>query len=106
MQMPARVRYISTGGALLECDLTIAIDASVQLEVAGCGCLGGQVRWSEAGRIGIEFEEEFDLRRLVSGKGSIFGAKLSSQPSIGIKYADGAVDKSPLKDLDLRYGSR
>jgi EAL domain-containing protein (putative c-di-GMP-specific phosphodiesterase class I) len=106
MQMPARVRNISTGGALLECDRTIPADSNVQLEVPGCGCLGGQVRWSEAGRMGIQFEEEFDLRRLVSGKGTIFGARLSSQPYIGIKYAEGAADKSALKDLDLRYGSR
>ena len=41
MQMPARVRSISTGGALLECDRTNPVDASVQLDMPGCGCLGG-----------------------------------------------------------------
>lgn len=106
MQMPVRVRNISTGGALLECDRSIEAEASVQLDVPGCGCVGGRVRWSDGGRMGIQFDDEFDLRRLVSGKGSIFGARLSSQPYIGLKYAEGAVDKSPLKDLDLRYGSQ
>jgi EAL domain-containing protein (putative c-di-GMP-specific phosphodiesterase class I) len=106
MQMPVRVRNISTGGALLECERRIPDGSSVQLDVPGCGGLGGEVRWSEAGRMGIQFDEEFDLRRLVSGKGGMFGARLPSQPYIGIKYAEGAVDKAPLKDLDLRYGSQ
>ena len=76
MQMPVRVRNISSGGALLEGDRTLPVDAKVQLDLPGCGNLGAEVRWSEAKRIGIQFEDEFDLRRLSPGKNNGFGAKL------------------------------
>ena len=36
MQMPVRVRNISTGGALLECDRMLPAGSTVQLDVPGC----------------------------------------------------------------------
>ena len=76
MQIPVRVRNISTGGALLESERTIPVEAKVQLDLPGCGSLGAEVRWSESRRTGIQFEEEFDLRRLVPGRTRSFGAKM------------------------------
>jgi hypothetical protein len=63
------------------------------------------VRWSEAKRMGIQFEDEFDLRRLAPGKGKSFGAKLPQTYS-NLRYADGAADKKALSGADLRYDSR
>ena len=68
MSMPVRVRNISIGGAMLECDRMLPLGSEVQLDLPGCGNLGAQVRWSEAKRMGIQFEDEFDLRRLAPGK--------------------------------------
>jgi diguanylate cyclase (GGDEF)-like protein len=105
MSMPVRVRNISTGGALLECDRALPGEAKVQLDLPGCGNLGAEVRWSEAKRMGIQFEDEFDLRRLAPGKGKSFGAKLPQAYS-NLRYADGAADKKALSGADLRYNSR
>jgi diguanylate cyclase (GGDEF)-like protein len=105
MSMPVRVRNISTGGALLECDRMLPAESKVQLDLPGCGNLGAEVRWSEAKRMGLQFEDEFDLRRLAPGKSGGFGAKLPQQGYTNLKYADAAADKRALSAGDLRYGS-
>ena len=101
MTIPVRVRNISTGGALLESSRTLPIDADIQLDLPGCGNLGAQVRWSDPKRMGVQFEQEFDLRLLAPGKGAGFGAKLPSYA--GVKYADAAVGKAPLRASELGY---
>ncbi|HYI64014.1 MAG TPA: EAL domain-containing protein [Allosphingosinicella sp.] len=105
MNMPVRVRNISTGGALLECDRSLPAESKVQLDLPGCGNLGGEVRWTEAKRMGIQFEEEFDLRRLAPGKAKSFGARLPQQRYTNLRYAEEAVDKKALSAGDLRYNS-
>ncbi|MEA3045387.1 MAG: hypothetical protein QOH47_3225 [Sphingomonadales bacterium] len=105
MNMSVRVRNISTGGALLEGDRALPADASVQIDLPGCGSLGATVRWTEGRRMGIQFEQEFDLRRLAPGKERGFGAKLSPQPYTNLRYADAAADKKALTAGDVRYGS-
>ncbi|HEY5711304.1 MAG TPA: EAL domain-containing protein [Allosphingosinicella sp.] len=102
MSMPVRIRNISTGGALLECDRVLPSEAKVQLDLPGTGNLGAEVRWSEAKRMGIQFESEFDLRRLAPGK-QTFGARLPTENYTNLKYADGAVNKKALSAGDLRY---
>ncbi|MDP8913791.1 MAG: EAL domain-containing protein [Pseudomonadota bacterium] len=61
---PVRLRNISSGGALLESERGLAPGAHVELDLAGCGLLRGEVRWSQAGRLGLRFDEEFDMARL------------------------------------------
>jgi hypothetical protein len=61
---PVRLRNISSGGALLESERGLAPGARVELDLVGCGLLPAEVRWSQAGRLGIRFEEEFDVARL------------------------------------------
>ncbi|MGQ0559127.1 MAG: putative bifunctional diguanylate cyclase/phosphodiesterase [Sphingosinicella sp.] len=75
MTMPVRIRNISTGGAMVECERLLPFEAKVQLDLPGGGCVGGEVRWNEGMRHGIQFEKEFDLRLLTPGKG--FGAKIA-----------------------------
>lgn len=68
--MPVKVRNLSSGGALVECGRGLPVGASAQLDLPGCGPLGAQVRWSEGSRTGLQFDEEFDLRRLAPRKPS------------------------------------
>ncbi|MGQ0590138.1 MAG: putative bifunctional diguanylate cyclase/phosphodiesterase [Sphingosinicella sp.] len=104
MNVPVRVRNISTGGALLESSRTLPVEAKVQLDLPGCGHLGAEVRWCEGKRVGIQFEEEFDLRKLAPGKGAGFGAKLSQgYRPIELSQRE---EKRALSPADLRYGTR
>ncbi len=61
---PVRLRNISSGGALLESERGLAPGALVELDLAGCGLLRAEVRWSQAGRLGLRFDEDFDVTRL------------------------------------------
>jgi diguanylate cyclase (GGDEF)-like protein len=103
MNMTVRVRNISTGGALIEGDRPLPPDSSVQLDLPGCGSLGAIVRWNQGRRMGIQFETEFDLRRLAPGKDRGFGAKLKAQGYTNLRYADAAADKKALTAGDVRY---
>ncbi len=64
--VPVRLRNISAGGALLETERGIDPGARVWLELAGMPALAAEVRWSESGRLGLRFAEEFDLRKLAT----------------------------------------
>ena len=103
MNMTVRVRNISTGGALIEGDRCLPPDSSVQLDLPGCGALGALVRWTEGRRMGVQFETEFDLRRLAPGKDGGFGARLKPQAYTNLKYADAAADKKKFTAGDVRY---
>ena len=104
MNMTVRVRNISTGGALIEGDRSLPPESHVQLDLPGCGSLGATVRWTEGRRMGVQFETEFDLRRLAPGKErGGFGAKLTQPSYTNLRYADAAADKKALKAGDVRY---
>jgi diguanylate cyclase (GGDEF)-like protein len=103
MSMTVRVRNISTGGALVEGDRCLPADAKVQLDLPGCGSLGAEVRWSQSRRMGVQFEQEFDLRRLAPAKERGFGARLPAPGYTNLRYAEGAADKKALSAGDLRY---
>jgi hypothetical protein len=62
--LPVRLRNISTGGALLECDRALPQDEAVELHLPGCGRFQADVRWSQSGRLGIRFSQPFDMARL------------------------------------------
>jgi hypothetical protein len=66
--LPVRLRNISTGGALLESERALDPGAGVELDLPGCGMLPAEVRWSQSGRLGISFLEEFDLKKLAPPK--------------------------------------
>jgi hypothetical protein len=66
--LPVRLRNISSGGALLESERGVDAGAHVQLDLAGCGLLEAEVRWSQSGRLGISFAETFDLKKLAPPK--------------------------------------
>ena len=53
--------------------------------------------------MGVQFETEFDLRRLAPGKDRSFGAKLNAGGYTNLRYADAAADKKALTAGDVRY---
>ena len=59
-----RLRNISVRGALVECSVPIAPGRQLTLDIVGVGPVVGRVRWSQANRFGLQFDEDFDLRRL------------------------------------------
>ena len=63
-----RLRNISAMGALVECDVPVAPGARLAMDIVGAGPVEGTVRWSQAGRFGIQFNDAFDLARLAPKK--------------------------------------
>ena len=59
-----RLRNISAMGALVECDEMVAPGQALTIDIVGVGPVVGTVRWSQAGRLGVQFTEQFDLGRL------------------------------------------
>jgi hypothetical protein len=49
---------------LVECDEIVAPGQSLTIDIVGVGPVVGTVRWSHAGRFGVQFTENFDLGRL------------------------------------------
>ena len=67
-RMEIRLRNISSRGALVECDASIAPGHSLTVDIVGVGPVIGEVRWAQKGKFGLEFVEEFDLGRLAPKK--------------------------------------
>jgi diguanylate cyclase (GGDEF)-like protein len=63
-----RLRNISSGGALVECDSAIAPGSRLTVDIVGAGPVVGEVRWAQKGKFGLAFVEEFDLARLAPKK--------------------------------------
>jgi len=60
----ARLRNISSGGALVECREEIPVGAHVQLDFAAGGLIDAEVRWTKGTQFGCQFMEKFDLKLL------------------------------------------
>jgi diguanylate cyclase (GGDEF)-like protein len=63
-----RLRNISSMGALVECDIAIAPGEELAIDIIGVGPVRGLVRWSQAGKFGVQFGQQFDLARLAPKK--------------------------------------
>jgi diguanylate cyclase (GGDEF)-like protein len=59
-----RLRNISAMGALVECDQAVTAGQSLTIDIVGVGPVIGSVRWTQAGKFGVQFTEQFDLARL------------------------------------------
>ena len=62
--LPVRVHNISAEGAMIESGNAMAPGSEIELDLADGLRLLGQVRWSQDGRVGMQFAEKFDLQRL------------------------------------------
>ena len=63
-----RLRNISAMGALVECDQPVTPGLRIAMDIVGAGPVEGTVRWSQAGKFGIEFTDAFQLSRLAPKK--------------------------------------
>ena len=59
-----RLRNISSGGALIECPVSLPSGVLVYLELEKIGRLAATVSWSRGNQTGLAFEEAFDVLRL------------------------------------------
>jgi diguanylate cyclase (GGDEF)-like protein len=71
MIFQVRVRNVSAGGAMIEGDRALPPGSSIQLDLPECGGLGAEVRWTESRRMGLQFEEPLDLRKLTGKDRSV-----------------------------------
>jgi hypothetical protein len=65
---PARVRNISAGGAMIECDWDFHIGTEVMLDLEEAGTVFATVRWCRGGQLGLRFTSGFDLRALARAR--------------------------------------
>jgi diguanylate cyclase (GGDEF)-like protein len=63
-----KLRNISSMGALVECPVAVAPGTAVAIDIVGVGPARGTVRWAQAGKFGLQFEQTFDLARLAPQK--------------------------------------
>jgi diguanylate cyclase (GGDEF)-like protein/PAS domain S-box-containing protein len=64
----ARLRNISSGGALVECREELPVGAEIQLDFAAGGMIAAEVRWGQGTQFGCQFKERFNLKLLHSTK--------------------------------------
>ena len=63
-----RLRNISSMGSLVECDVPVAPGTELAIDIVGVGPVRGIVKWSQAGKFGVQFDGSFDLGRLAPKK--------------------------------------
>ena len=67
--LPVRLRNISEGGAMIECDRDLPPATEVRLDLDEAGTLDAEVRWSARGQLGMRFAAPFSLSRLARRAG-------------------------------------
>jgi diguanylate cyclase (GGDEF)-like protein len=60
----ARLRNISSGGALVECREDLPVGAEIALDFAAGGKIDGKVVWTKGTQSGIQFKKPFNLKLL------------------------------------------
>jgi diguanylate cyclase (GGDEF)-like protein/PAS domain S-box-containing protein len=60
----ARLRNISSGGALVESREEIEVGTKIKLDFAAGGLIDAEVRWTKGTQFGCQFAEKFDLKLL------------------------------------------
>jgi len=60
----ARLRNISSGGALVECREELPVGAHIQLDFAAGGLIDAEIRWTQGTQFGVQFKEKFELKLL------------------------------------------
>lgn len=63
-QHQVRLRNISAGGAMIECDASAQSGQTAQLDLTDGVRLAATIRWVQEGRMGLGFAQAFDLSRL------------------------------------------
>jgi diguanylate cyclase (GGDEF)-like protein/PAS domain S-box-containing protein len=76
----ARLRNISSGGALVECREEMRAGAVVQLDFAAGGLIEAEIRWVKGTQFGCQFKTKFNLKLLQQAAGAT-GAAPAHAPS-------------------------
>jgi diguanylate cyclase (GGDEF)-like protein len=64
----ARIRNISSGGALVECREELPVGAQIGLDFAAGGLIASEIRWQKGTQFGCQFRERFNLKLLQHSK--------------------------------------
>ena len=64
----ARLRNISSGGALVECRRAVEIGTEVQLDFGAGGLVDATIMWAKGTEFGVQFRKKFDLKLLQLAK--------------------------------------
>jgi diguanylate cyclase (GGDEF)-like protein/PAS domain S-box-containing protein len=60
----ARLRNISSGGALVECREELPVGAEIELDFAAGGLIAAEIRWTKGTQFGCQFKAKFNLKLL------------------------------------------
>ena len=60
----ARLRNISSGGALVECRDEVEVGTEIKLDFGAGGLIAGTIAWAKGTQFGVHFSEKFDLKSL------------------------------------------
>ena len=93
----ARLRNISSGGALVECREPVEVGAQIQLDFAAGGLIDAEVRWIKGTQFGCRFREKFNLRLLQPGKPAVRAPTVMTPTYL---TADRGTDDDP-EDISL-----
>ena len=61
-----RLRNISAMGALVESERSLSPGTAITIDIVGVGPVVGTVRWAQAGKFGVLFNDQFDMARLAA----------------------------------------
>ena len=82
-----RLRNISAMGALVECDRPVAPGTRVAMDIVGAGPVEGTVRWAQAGKFGLLFNDAFQMTRLAPKKQKLNDVQMLRPWYVGDKAA-------------------
>jgi hypothetical protein len=60
----ARLKNISSGGALVQCREALPVGAEIQLDFAAGGLIDAKVVWTKDDHFGVQFKAKFELKLL------------------------------------------
>ena len=90
---PARLRNISSQGALIECPESVPEGAELLLDLGDAGSLFATVSWTVGDQIGLHFKQPFDMQLLARSRPEVASEKWEAPTYLGT-----AVSRSPLED--------
>jgi hypothetical protein len=70
-----RLRNISSGGAMIETDLSLKQGVEVLLDLGEAGSIFATVHWARGDAVGLKFHASYDLRRLASARPEVASAR-------------------------------
>jgi hypothetical protein len=71
VNIPVRLRNISSHGAKIESEQELRPGSEVELDLGEAGFQMAEVRWSKDGQIGLRFADDFDIGSLAPGSASV-----------------------------------